>query len=58
MLDNVTPPVDNFQVATTLSADVRSELEELAAKNDRSLAAEIRIAIKERLARQNGKAAA
>jgi predicted transcriptional regulator len=58
MLDNVTPPVENFQVATTLSASLRDELEALASRNDRSLAAEIRIAIKERLERQNGKAAA
>jgi len=50
-------PVEK-QVATTLTDAVREELERLAARNDRSVAAEIRIAIKERLARQNGSQAA
>ena len=46
------------QVATVLTDAVREELEELARRNERSVAAEIRIAIKERLASENARRAA
>jgi predicted transcriptional regulator len=58
-VDKVSPPVDNSQVLQTrVSRKVREALEELARRNERSVASEIRIAIKERLARENGSKAA
>lgn len=54
-----TPPVDNFQLATYVDGEMREALLALARAHERSMAAEIRFALKEYVeAQKNGERAA